>query len=130
MSINQVQLMPTADQLLDGKQPSQEDRSPGSDTPSTLPNQDSEKIEHPKSQQGDAPDGGLAAWLVVLGAWCVSFCSFGWLNSMTKSLVIQSCYLQLINDQASESSRSIIRPICSAAIRPAPSHGSHHCSSL
>ena len=29
-----------------------------------------------------APDGGLVAWLVVLGAWCTSFCSFGWLNSM------------------------------------------------
>lgn len=28
-----------------------------------------------------SPDGGLAAWLVVLGAWCTSFCSFGWLNS-------------------------------------------------
>lgn len=30
----------------------------------------------------DAPDGGLQAWLVVLGAWCTSFCSFGWLNSI------------------------------------------------
>ncbi len=29
----------------------------------------------------DAPDGGLDAWLVVLGAWCTSFCSFGWINS-------------------------------------------------
>lgn len=27
------------------------------------------------------PDGGLEAWLVVLGAWCVSFCSYGWINS-------------------------------------------------
>jgi hypothetical protein len=25
----------------------------------------------------EAPDGGTAAWLVVLGAWCTSFCSFG-----------------------------------------------------
>ncbi|KAF7563454.1 hypothetical protein G7046_g698 [Stylonectria norvegica] len=30
----------------------------------------------------DAPDGGLVAWLVVLGAWCTSFCSFGWINSI------------------------------------------------
>lgn len=30
----------------------------------------------------DAPDGGTAAWLCVLGAWCTAFCSFGWLNSM------------------------------------------------
>lgn len=29
----------------------------------------------------DIPDGGTAAWLVVLGAWCVSFCSYGWINS-------------------------------------------------
>lgn len=29
-----------------------------------------------------APDGGLVAWLVVLGAWCTLFCSFGWINSM------------------------------------------------
>lgn len=29
----------------------------------------------------DAPDGGTTAWLVVLGAWCTSFCSFGWINS-------------------------------------------------
>lgn len=28
-----------------------------------------------------APDGGLTAWLVVLGGWCVAFCSFGWVNS-------------------------------------------------
>lgn len=28
-----------------------------------------------------APDGGLQAWLVVLGAWCSSFVSYGWINS-------------------------------------------------
>ncbi|KAJ5148547.1 hypothetical protein N7448_000125 [Penicillium atrosanguineum] len=27
------------------------------------------------------PDGGTAAWLVVLGAWCCSFSSPGWVNS-------------------------------------------------
>ncbi|KAF5694983.1 major facilitator superfamily transporter [Fusarium globosum] len=27
-------------------------------------------------------DGGTAAWMVVLGAWCCSFCSPGWINSM------------------------------------------------
>lgn len=26
-------------------------------------------------------DGGAAAWLVVLGAWCCSFSSPGWINS-------------------------------------------------
>ncbi|PWY68683.1 monocarboxylate transporter [Aspergillus heteromorphus CBS 117.55] len=28
------------------------------------------------------PDGGFAAWSVVLGAWCALFCSFGWTNSI------------------------------------------------
>ncbi|KAJ5987991.1 major facilitator superfamily domain-containing protein [Penicillium waksmanii] len=28
------------------------------------------------------PDGGSVAWLVVLGAWCCSFTSPGWINSM------------------------------------------------
>lgn len=28
----------------------------------------------------DFPDGGVEAWLVVLGAWCCLFCSFGWIN--------------------------------------------------
>ena len=32
-------------------------------------------------KKSDAPDGGLAAWFVVLGSWCVLFCSFGWINS-------------------------------------------------
>ncbi|KAJ6787995.1 hypothetical protein PWT90_01107 [Aphanocladium album] len=31
---------------------------------------------------GAAPDGGLQAWLVVLGGWCSSFCSYGWINSV------------------------------------------------
>jgi hypothetical protein len=35
-----------------------------------------------KPATGGPPDGGLTAWLVVLGAWCTSFCSFGWINSM------------------------------------------------
>ncbi|KAH8822093.1 putative MFS transporter [Xylogone sp. PMI_703] len=28
------------------------------------------------------PDGGAEAWMVVAGAWCTSFCSFGWINSI------------------------------------------------
>lgn len=28
----------------------------------------------------DNPDGGFDAWLVVLGAFCCMFCSFGWIN--------------------------------------------------
>ncbi|KAG6041230.1 hypothetical protein E4U41_005513 [Claviceps citrina] len=36
----------------------------------------------------DFPDGGLDAWLVVLGAWCVSFCSYGWINKKRFSRII------------------------------------------
>ncbi|KAF2844312.1 MFS general substrate transporter [Plenodomus tracheiphilus IPT5] len=30
----------------------------------------------------EPPDGGLQAWTVVLGAWCCSFCCYGWINSI------------------------------------------------
>jgi len=36
----------------------------------------------PPTWVNDAPDGGSRAWLSVLGAFCTSFCSFGWLNSI------------------------------------------------
>ncbi|KAF5986912.1 major facilitator superfamily transporter [Fusarium coicis] len=35
-----------------------------------------------KAHDEGPPDGGTAAWMVVLGAWCCSFCSPGWINSM------------------------------------------------
>lgn len=35
-----------------------------------------------KVEDSGPPDGGTTAWLVVLGAWCCSFCSPGWINSM------------------------------------------------
>lgn len=28
----------------------------------------------------DYPDGGLEAWLAVLGGWCAMFCTFGMIN--------------------------------------------------
>ena len=46
-------------------------------------------------EEAPAPekDGGTAAWLVVLGAWCVSFCSYGWINSMSQSLLTSTSTL-------------------------------------
>ncbi|CAG8983795.1 hypothetical protein HYALB_00006760 [Hymenoscyphus albidus] len=35
-----------------------------------------------ESQPNTPPDGGAAACLVVLGSWCCSFSSLGWINSM------------------------------------------------
>ncbi|KAE8154369.1 major facilitator superfamily domain-containing protein [Aspergillus avenaceus] len=63
--------------------------SPGSDSPTLL----SKKTEQPLAQTDDEEtgsrkdnlsplDGGIDAWSVVLAAWCNSFCSFGWLNSV------------------------------------------------
>ncbi len=34
-----------------------------------------------KFEDAGPPDGGAAAWLNVLGAWCCSFSSPGWVNS-------------------------------------------------
>lgn len=34
-----------------------------------------------KVEEDGPPDGGAVAWLVVLGAWCCSFTSPGWINS-------------------------------------------------
>ena len=41
----------------------------------------------------DNPDGGRDAWLVVLGAFCCMFCSFGWINceSLFSLLSTASC---------------------------------------
>ncbi|KAG2421272.1 hypothetical protein HFD88_005246 [Aspergillus terreus] len=47
-------------------------------------------VSIPSDRPGDAtklddtspPDGSLTAWLVVLGAWCCSFSSPGWINSV------------------------------------------------
>lgn len=50
------------------------------DDSSALPDSDTEKAPSPKAWGSDAPDGGMTAWLVILGVWCTSFCSFGWLN--------------------------------------------------
>ena len=44
----------------------------------------------------DAPDGGVEAWLVVLGAWCTSFCSFGWINSMFPSIHVSFLHLLIV----------------------------------
>lgn len=47
---------------------------------------DNDNNDDPERQDTDdedkIPDGGKTAWLVVLGAWCVSFCSYGWINSI------------------------------------------------
>ena len=42
---------------------------------------DDKLIDAPRVEDAGPPDGGTAAWLSVLGAWCCSFSSPGWINS-------------------------------------------------
>jgi hypothetical protein len=51
-------------------------------TPSTSQEVDIEQTAPPNTLGSEAPDGGLAAWLVILGVWCCSFCTYGWMNSI------------------------------------------------
>lgn len=76
---------PARNQPIDRGIENTEYQAENSSAPSTLHNDDAEKATQSKPLGSDAPDGGAVAWLVVLGAWCTSFCSFGWLNSMAPS---------------------------------------------
>ncbi|KAF3766364.1 hypothetical protein M406DRAFT_38721 [Cryphonectria parasitica EP155] len=49
------------------------------------------------------PDGGATAWLCVLGVWCTSFCSFGWLNCTLAVGVFQDYYQSELLNQYSAS---------------------------
>jgi len=44
------------------------------------------------------PDGGTGAWLAVLGAWCCSFTSFGWMNSKLRRPVPKLTSMQHLPD--------------------------------
>ncbi|KAG5946942.1 hypothetical protein E4U53_006503 [Claviceps sorghi] len=44
--------------------------------------QQQQRRQQEEESEPPAPDGGTAAWLAVLGAWCTMFCSFGWINSV------------------------------------------------
>ncbi|KAF2503373.1 MFS general substrate transporter [Lophium mytilinum] len=70
------------DQLPGGSPEKAEYQAGNSNLPTTSHDDDVEKVPQPEPPGSDAPDGGAAAWLVVLGTWCTSFCSFGWLNSV------------------------------------------------
>ncbi|PWY87145.1 MFS general substrate transporter [Aspergillus sclerotioniger CBS 115572] len=51
------------------------------------------------------PDGGVTAWLVVLGAWCAMFSCYGWLHSVG---VFQDYYQTVLFPQYSASTISWI----------------------
>lgn len=57
-------------------------RNDGPDTPEQLKDVELEKVPTKMSLMDPRafPDGGLEAWLVVLGVFCSLFVSFGWIN--------------------------------------------------
>ena len=49
---------------------------------SVLPESDTDNPDiSDDDDQTSRPDGGTRAWLMILGTWCCSFCSYGWINS-------------------------------------------------
>jgi hypothetical protein len=49
----------------------------------TLPSDENETgTSLPKDAEDTYPEGGLRAWLVVIGSWCGLFCALGLLNSL------------------------------------------------
>lgn len=76
---------------MDRSRTSSQDRDvlpPRGDEGRISPSLDKEKSPVPEDQPDAPPDGGLTAWLVVVGAWCTSFCSFGWVNSECLSTIM------------------------------------------
>lgn len=53
--------------------------------------------QHPGMGPGDFPDGGLQAWLVVSGAFCCLFCSFGWINGACSCFGLRHTMLMRLN---------------------------------
>ena len=102
-----------------------------SNAPAFLHDNNAEEATQPKHPGNDAPDGGTLAWLVVLGAWCASFCTFGWLNSTNPSYrTAQWFMLYADKTQVLECSRSTTKMSCLATTHQAPSPGFHHCKSF
>ena len=55
-------------------------------------NEKLQRLEQPIAPAADVPpDGGVRAWLVVLGGWCCYLSSYGWLSSIG---VFQTYYEQ------------------------------------
>lgn len=81
-----------------------------------MPNGDAEKAGPPQAPPNPMmdpksfPDGGLDAWLCVLGGFCALFCSFGWINCIG---VFQEYYQTHQLSQYSASTISWI-PSCEA----------------
>lgn len=50
-------------------------------TVSVLAGSNGDTPESSDDEDQPPPPGGTRAWLMMLGTWCCSFCSYGWINS-------------------------------------------------
>lgn len=92
--------------------------------------------EAPKnwSSEDPPPDGGLQAWLMVLGAWCALFCTFGWINSAsTYQMMIGNFRDPILTPdimlQVLESSKATMKQCSSQSTPRVRLHGSHRSKS-
>jgi hypothetical protein len=65
---------------LDDSQPSTAPGSPHPELRKTNLEKAVPQVDLAATSFGPPPDGGLQAWLVVLGGFCIVFASFGWIN--------------------------------------------------
>ena len=93
--------------LTDNLAPSEEDVGTTDRIPSPRHSLQQEKQDDSQLEEGDGdlkqppanvfdprenPDGGLKAWLCVLGGFCTLFCSFGWINCKFHDLTQSSAH--------------------------------------
>lgn len=86
----------TTQERHDAVDPNTEASMPPHTDNTTAPEVDVEKAPdakpNPMMDPSSFPDGGREAWLVVLGAFCSLFVSFGWINCKCSTV---SCHLVL-----------------------------------
>jgi hypothetical protein len=104
--------------IVDDSLPSTEPGTPNpelAETDRELANDDPEKAAPAASLAASVPspppDGGLQAWLAVLGGFCMVFASFGWINCTYYSQRLYVDGLKLIPHQALVSSKTTTRLI-------------------
>ncbi|KAJ5682414.1 hypothetical protein N7462_005579, partial [Penicillium macrosclerotiorum] len=78
----------SSSKMVPGEDPSHELPSTAPSEHSTLHEKFANELQkdsesHKSEHSSDAPpDRGLQAWLMLVGAWCALFCTFGWINSV------------------------------------------------
>lgn len=70
--------------------------------PNLTASEDDAQEASPPPIGSDAPDGGFRAWLVVFGAWCSSFCTWGWINGKQSPCMhaLKFCAISIVADKS------------------------------